>query len=309
METVEKMNHQNYLITGGAGFIGSHLVDHLLSEPDHQVMVFDNLRRGKMENISHHLNNPRFKFVNGDLRNFAEVNEAVQGKDFIFHLGAQSNVMGAVVDPDYSFETNVVGTYNVLKAASAIKTAKVIFSSSREVYGEPKEIPVKEDAPRKSKNPYGASKIAGELYCSVFQSLFDLNVAILRFSNVYGSRDFDRVIPLWIGKAKKNEDVTLFGTQKTIDFISVEKIVEALIQAAHRDTGPSPINIGSGKGTNILDLAHKILILTKSHSEIKLLAPRDAEVNNYVADITLMTALLGVFPPGDPLDHLTDLSA
>jgi nucleoside-diphosphate-sugar epimerase len=303
------MDNQNYLITGGAGFIGSHLVDRLLSSPDNNVVVFDNLRRGRMENISRHLDDPRFKFISGDLRKYSDVNEAVQGMDFIFHLGAQSNVMGAVTDPDYSFETNVIGTYNVLKAASTAKSPKVIFSSSREVYGEPKEIPVKEDCPRVSKNPYGASKIAGELYFSVFQSLFNLNISILRFSNVYGSRDFDRVIPLWMERARKNENLTVFGGNKTIDFISVEIVVEALIQAAHRDTGPSPINVGSGKGTNILDLAHKILVLTKSRSEIELLSPREAEVNNYVADVTLMSSVLGILPPGDPLDKLINLSS
>ena len=302
------MDNVNFLITGGAGFIGSHLVDRLLSSRNNKVIVFDNLHRGRLENISHHIENPRFKFIKGDLRKYSEIKEAVQGMDFIFHLGAQSNIMGAVIDPDYSFKTNVIGTYNVLKAASTNKIQKVIFSSSREVYGEPEEIPVREDAPCRSKNPYGASKIAGELYCSVFHSIFNLNIAILRFSNVYGSRDFDRVIPLWIEKAKKNEKLNLYGANKIIDFISVEKAVEALIQSAYSETGPSPINIGSGKGTNILDLAYKILALTKSRSEINLLPPREIEVNNYVADVTLMSSLLGILPPSDPLDNLMYLS-
>ena len=113
---------------------------------------------------------------------------------YVFHLAAQSNVMGAIENIDYSFETNVVGTYNVLKAAHAARAKRVLFASSREVYGEAQYVPVDEAHPIASKNTYGASKVAGETYCQVFATNFGLETIILRLANVYGSRDFGRVI-------------------------------------------------------------------------------------------------------------------
>jgi UDP-glucose 4-epimerase len=185
------------LVTGGAGFIGSHLVDALVGRGD-EVLVLDNFRRGLMKHIDGHVSAGRVHLIRGDIRDEAAVSGAMSGVELVYHLAAQSNVLGAVQDMDYSFSTNVVGTFNVLKAASAAAVRRVVFSTSREVYGEPDEIPVQERAPLRAKNPYGASKIAGELYCGVWETATSMDCKVLRFANVYGPRDRDRVIPHWL---------------------------------------------------------------------------------------------------------------
>src|SRR5213593_2560590 len=133
------------VVTGGAGFIGSHLVDALLEQPDTSVLVLDTLRRGRLVNVAHHDGNPNFNFSPVDVRDEEAVAQTVRGADTIFHLAAQSNVMGAVTDPRYSFETNVAGTFNVLDAAYRAGVRRVVFASSREAYGEAQALPVSED--------------------------------------------------------------------------------------------------------------------------------------------------------------------
>jgi len=152
------------------------------------------------------------------------------------------------VDADYSFTTNVAGTYNVLKAAASATVRRLVFSSSREVYGEPKSLPVPETAPLTAKNPYGASKVAGEAYCEVWGSTAGLECQILRFANVYGPHDRDRVIPIWIERARRAEPLELYGGEQIIDFVWVGKAVEALLAATHSGL-TRPINVGSGIGS------------------------------------------------------------
>src|SRR3712207_6610959 len=153
------------IVTGGAGFIGSHLVDALLDGRDDSVLVVDNMRRGRLANLAHHDRDPRFRLLVGDIRDQAFVHAALRGADIVYHLAAQSNVMGALSDPRYSFETNVAGTFNVLDAAHRHGVGRVVFASSREAYGETRQVPVHEEQPLLAKNLYGASKAAAESYC------------------------------------------------------------------------------------------------------------------------------------------------
>ncbi|MCX6054723.1 MAG: NAD-dependent epimerase/dehydratase family protein [Chloroflexi bacterium] len=292
------------LVTGGAGFIGSHLVDRLEKDSDHQISIFDNLFRGKRENISRHLNSGRIEFLEKDLRDYSSLLNAARGSDVIYHLGAQSNVMGAVTDVDYSFNTNVGGTFNVLKAAQEAHVGRVVFTSSREVYGDPQFVPVSEDHPLGSKNTYGASKAAGELYCRVFQNLFDVQTSVLRLANVYGSRDFGRVIPLWLGWAREGRDLTVYGGRQVIDFIWIDVVVEALIRASKVDLHGQPVNIGSGKGTPILELAQRIIDLAGTGSKVDMHPARGAEVVEYIAKVDRMMEVLDLNPPHDPLSGL-----
>jgi UDP-glucose 4-epimerase len=295
------------LVTGGAGFIGSHLVDRLVVEGGEQVVVYDNLFRGKIGNIAPHLDNPCVTFLQADLRDYDRLAGAMRGTDVVYHLGAQSNVMGAVEDVDYSFTTNVVGTYNVLKAARETAVSRVVFSSSREVYGEARQLPVDEDHPIGSKNTYGASKVAGEMYCRVFHNLFDVQTVVLRLSNVYGPRDFGRVIPIWFGRARQGRDLEVYGGRQVIDFVWVDTVVEAIVRASTYDVVGQPVNVASGTGTAILDLARRILDLVDSDSQIALRPARNAEVVRFVADVTRMRELLGLEPPADPLHALTHM--
>jgi UDP-glucose 4-epimerase len=290
------------LVTGGAGFLGSHLVDSLVAAGD-EVIVLDNLYRGSPANIDAHLRTGAVRFIEADIRDYAATIEAAAGAEVVYHLAAQSNVIGAITDTDYSFTTNVAGTYNVLKAAAAMGVRRLVFSSSREVYGEPDSIPVPESAPLTAKNPYGASKVAGEAYCRVWESTTGLECQILRFANVYGPRDRDRVIPIWIEQATRGEPLELYGGEQVIDFVSVGKAVEALIAAAAIDpTGP--INVGNGTGVTLPHLAQRLLEETGSLSKLEILPARGVEVVRFVADIERMRRVLGVTPDIDPLAHV-----
>ena len=290
------------LVTGGAGFLGSHLVDGLVASGD-EVIVLDNLYRGSRANIDPHLRSGAVRFIEGDIRDYAVVLEAAAGIDIVYHLAAQSNVIGAIKDTDYSFTTNVVGTYNVLKAAADAGVRRLVFSSSREVYGEPDSIPVPESASLTAKNPYGASKVSGEAYCRVWQSTTGLECQILRFANVYGPRDRDRVIPIWLERAIRGEPLELYGGEQVIDFVWVGKAVEGLLAAASIAlTGP--INIGSGTGVALPHLAQRLLEETGSLSKLEVFPARDVEVVRFVADTERMRRVLGVIPDVDPVSHL-----
>jgi UDP-glucose 4-epimerase len=295
------------LVTGGAGFLGSHLVDALVAVGG-EVIVLDNLRRGTLANIDRHLCAKDVTLIEGDIRDHTVVLEAATGVDVVYHLAAQSNVIGAIQDTDYSFTTNVTGAYNVLKAAAYAGVRRLVFASSREVYGEPESLPVPENAPPKAKNVYGASKVAGEAYCHVWQSTTGLECQILRLANVFGPRDRDRVIPIWLERAARGEPLELYGGEQVIDFVWVGTAVKALIAAAGSQLS-GPINVGSGTGVTLPHLAHRILEETGSASKLTILPARPVEVVRFVADVGQMQRVLGVTPELDPLAHLSDCLA
>jgi UDP-glucose 4-epimerase len=214
-------------------------------------------------------------------------------------------VIGAIHDTDYSFTTNVLGTYNVLKAAACAGGRRLVFASSREVYGEPESIPVSENAPLTAKNVYGATKIAGEALCRVWQSSTGLECQVLRFANVYGPRDRDRVIPIWIERAMGGEPLELYGGDQIIDFVWVGTAVRALIVAAGCELA-GPINVGSGMAVTLPYLADLILEQTRSSSKLNILPARPVEVIRFVADVGQMQRVLDLVPEHEPLAHLSD---
>lgn len=292
-------------VTGAAGFLGSHLVDSLVSGGD-EVIGLDNLRRGSLDYVREHLASGALTLIQDDIRNYVVLRQALEGVDLVFHLAAQSNVMGASSDPDYSFTTNVVGTYNVLKASAEAGVNRFIFSSSREVYGEPKRIPVTETDKAEPKNMYGASKLAGESYCRAFDGTTELRCTVLRFGNLYGSRDRERVIPIWLERAAVGAPLTLYGGKQVLDFIHVSYAVSALL-AASRFEGFGPINVATGKGTSLHELARRLLEASGSTSELFIEPPRAIEVTRFVADVTRMKNDLGIMPPNDPLNRLEEM--
>lgn len=297
------------VVTGGAGFIGSHLVDRLVRDGWSEIVVVDNLHRGKLDNIRAHVERGRVVFHAADIRDADRIGSVMRGAEVVYHLAAQSSVMGAVADLDYSFTTNVVGIYNVLKAAHAAGARRVVFTSSREAYGEPGTLPVDEEQPLQSKNTYGASKVAGEVYCRVFQNNLGLQTAILRLTNVYGPRDFGRVIPLWLGMAAAGQPLVVYGGQQVIDFVWIDLVVEALVRAATADVAGTPINIGSGRGTPLLALADTILALVPpvSGARLDVQPARPVEVTRFVANVERMRRLLDLEPPADPLFGLSQM--
>lgn len=288
------------LVTGGAGFIGRHLVRALLTA-GWRVRAFDNLHRATVTGLP---TDERFELLEGDLRDADAVGAATRGARRVYHLGAQSNVLGAVADVEYSLQTNVAGTVHVLRAASEADVERVVFSSSREVYGEVDALPVLETHPRVPKNAYGASKVAGEAYCSMARAQDGLDVGVLRLANVYGPGDSGRVIPLWLGRAARDEPLDLFGGEQVLDFVPVGTVVEALLRAGALSLGGLAVNIGTGSGTRLRELAVRIQSLARRHLEVRAQPARGMDVARFVADVTRMRTLLGVEPPADPLVEL-----
>ncbi|WP_161569194.1 NAD-dependent epimerase/dehydratase family protein [Candidatus Oscillochloris fontis] len=297
------------IITGGAGFIGSHLVDRLVRDQAGELIVIDSMLRGRPANLAQHRDNPLVQVVTADIRDAETMRSLCAGAELIYHLAAQSNVMGAVSDLNYSFSTNVAGTVNVLEAARLNGVRRVVFTSSREVYGDVEELPVREEAPFNAKNAYGASKAAGELYARVFHNTYGVETAVVRLANVYGSRDYDRVIPLWLSAAAQGEPMIVYGGQQVIDFVYVDQVVEALIRASSAAIIGQPINIGSGQGTPLLQLAERVLALPGAKTHLDLHPARSVEVARFTADISRMRNLLGLEVPSDPLFALEDLWA
>ena len=291
------------LVAGGAGFIGAHLVAALLGAGD-EVVALDNMHRGMRAKLS-----GEALLIEGDIRDRDTVARVMQGARRVYHLAAQSNVLGAVADTDYSFTSNVVGTYNVLAAARDAGVERVIFTSSREVYGEVERLPVAEDRPMNPKNAYGASKVAGEVYCRTFQNTYGLDVSVLRLANVYGPGDRDRVIPIWLDRARRGEDLDLYGGEQVLDLVRVEQVVEALRRAGDKTLGGQPVNVGSGAGTSLRALAGRVQALPGVEVALHVLPPRSIEVTRFVADVALMRVMLGLTPPDDPLDGLAALWA
>lgn len=299
--------HDRVVVTGGAGFVGSHLVDAILTAGQGSVIVLDNLHRGRVENLDNWLGDPRLTLTIGDIRDLATVRSALGGATLVYHLAAQSTVMGAAKDPDYAFSSNVVGTYNVLKTAAQNGVRRVVFASSREVYGEPVSLPVDESHPLFSINTYGASKVAGEALCRAFAHESGLDTTVLRLANVYGERDFGRVIPHWIVQARAGGDLIVYGGEQILDFIWVGDVTKALMGAAHAPLPLPPINVANGTGTKIVDLARRVMHLAGSSGEVRVVPRRPIEVTRFIGSTDRMSQFLGVAPATDPLAHLVGM--
>jgi UDP-glucose 4-epimerase len=298
------------VILGGAGFIGSHLIRKLSESTDTEILVLDNLHRPCEGILDQWREYQNVKFVEGDIRDKTCLSGVFRGAGMVFHLAAQSNVIGAQADLDYSFTTNVVGTYNVLQTAREQGVGRVIFTSSREVYGEPETIPVSENARLWAKNAYGSSKITGELYCQVFRQQHGLDVRILRLSNVYGPGDEDRVIPLFCRAANQGTPLTVYGGSQVIDFIWIEDVVRALLDIAELDHWDGPVNIGGGQGVSIAELAAKVKELYADPAiTIDIRPAREIEVTRYIADLKKMRLMLGWVPDSPSLLHLKETAS
>ncbi|MFA6329452.1 MAG: NAD-dependent epimerase/dehydratase family protein [Candidatus Micrarchaeia archaeon] len=265
------------LVTGGAGFIGLHLCTALLQK-GFSVTVLDDLSNSKA---------PKLKGINlvrGDVRDKNLVDNLVKENDLIYHLAATSRVIPAIKDPLTAFDVNVNGTVNV--AVSCSKHQKhLVFTSSREVYGNPDELPCAETAHYSPVNPYGASKIAGECIIKGLQASNPFSYSIFRLANVYGPGDKERVLPTFIQNAIKGKDLTVFGHDKTIDFVHVDDVVEAFLMPLKAPT-MTEVNVGSGRGISLEKVAEYVIDSTKSKSSILHKQKLDGEVDHFVADIS-----------------------
>ncbi|MCC6004031.1 MAG: SDR family NAD(P)-dependent oxidoreductase [Thermofilum sp.] len=276
------------LVSGGAGFIGSHLTERLV-EKGYDVIVLDNLSRGKVDNISRVMQT--IDFIKGDIRDYELIDRLIKNVDAVIHLAALSRVQPSIENPELCFDINVKGTEIIARICSKYNK-KLIFASSREVYGIPKYLPVDEEHPLNPENPYGASKVAAESIIKVYSKCYGLEYIILRLANVYGPGDFDRVIPIFIDKALKNEDLIIYGKDKILDFIYISDVVSAFIKALEMNERNLILNIGSGIGTKLIDLAKLIKNIISSNSRIIIKETRNGEVEEFIADISKIRSIL-----------------
>jgi nucleoside-diphosphate-sugar epimerase len=293
------------MVTGGAGFIGSHLVDYLLEHGARQVVVVDDLTRPRLDWLAARKNNSQVRFVEGSILDALDL--ALRGVDMIFHLAAVATVMDAVRDPERTFAVNAMGTARLAMAAHRAGVRRFVFSSSREVYGDPESLPVSEDTPMRPKNVYGASKAAGEMFLSTLNPS-DIEVVILRLANVYGPGDRGRVIPQFLSNALNATPLTLYGGQQSLDLIWIGDVVETLVKAGFSETHVAePVNIGSGTSTPLKALAERIVTLVGNDTPLQIAPPRGPEVERYQADLRRAEHYFGLRPKDDPLDRLPGL--
>jgi UDP-glucose 4-epimerase len=300
------------LVTGGAGFIGSHLVDRLVRE-GYPVRVIDNLSSGKIENIQHHIDTNKVEFIKGDIRDATLVNKSVDGVDFVLHLAAIISVPFSMENPDLTFDVNTQGTHNLLLAAAEKSVEKFVFISSCAVYGDPEVNPVTEEIKTNPISPYAESKLIGERYCLSFNQSNQLKTVVLRFFNVYGPRQsmnaYSGVITIFINKVKQKEPLTIYGDgSQTRDFVNVRDIVDGILASMKTNkTDGEVFNIGSGKPTSINDLAKAVLELGNVDLEIKYEKYRTGDIKHSFADITKARKLLGYEPKVSLRDGLREL--
>ena len=265
------MNAKFALLTGGAGFIGSHLVDRLVSE-GWSVRVLDNFSSGRMENIEHHKDSREVEIVRGDLKDREEAERAVRGVDVVFHYAANPEVSVSATSPEIHFNENVVATFNLLEAMRKSDVGEMVFASSSSVYGEPDEIPVHEDSPIKPVSVYGASKASCENFIHAYTNLYGLKAVVLRYANVIGPRLRHGVIYDFIVKLCRNPkqlEILGDGTQ-TRSYVYVDDAVEATLIAANRVAGKrfEVYNVGNEDYITVNEVAD-IVIDTLALKDVK----------------------------------------
>ena len=279
-----------YLVTGGAGFIGSHIAEKLV-ELGHEVVIFDNFSTGKLENLDGIKG--QIKIIQGDIRDLASVREAVKGVDYITHHAAQISVPKSVSEPGETLVINTRGTLNVLMAAQENSIRKIAFASSSAVYGDTTNIPTKEDEKLRPLSPYAVSKALSEYYCSAFANLYNMDIVIFRYFNVFGPRQdpssqYSGVISKFIDRAKKGVELELYGDgSQTRDFIPVDKVASLNISAFKKDIkGAQIFNLGSGKTIQINELAKQIVDLYGGRSRVIYAEARQGDIRHSCADIS-----------------------
>jgi UDP-glucose 4-epimerase len=304
------MSSKKILVTGGAGFIGSNLVDVLV--PANEVTVVDNLSTGSMANIQHHVDEGFIRFVEADILDLDKMYELTKNIDLIFHLAVQC-VRVSLHDPKLVHEVDATGTLNLCMAASKNGVQKLVYTSSAEVYGDGKIIPIKEDHPLESNTPYGAAKLSGELYLGVYRRTFDLPSVILRLFNTYGPREhfeglYGEVIPRFVVRAMNGLPPVIFGDgEQTRSFHEVSDTVRAIVMASECDEAiGKTFNIGGEEEITINDLSKTILELLGEQDRItpEHAARRPGEILRHSADMSKARKVLGFKPKFDLRDGI-----
>ena len=295
------------LITGGAGFIGSHLAEYLLAAGN-SVRVLDNLSTGKRENLPAH---PQLEFMLGDIRDPQLVLEAAGGMDAIVHLAAVASVQASVDDPIGTHETNFDGTLHLLEAARKKNIRRFLYASSAAVYGDNTRLPLPEDEIPNPLSPYAVDKLAGEYYLRFYHAKFGIETSAFRFFNIFGPRQdpsspYSGVISIFIERVRHGAPVTVFGDgRQTRDFVYVGDLAALLAQAlVLPQTVGQVINVGRGKQCTLIDLLEALERLTGKPIERRFESARLGDIVHSRADTTKLVRLFGKLPATDMLTGL-----
>ncbi len=297
----------NYLVTGGAGFIGSNLVERLLDE-GHYVRVLDNFSTGKRENLLQFSNNHKFELLEGDIRDLHYCQTACKDIDYVLHEAALGSVPRSIAEPINSNANNVDGTLNMLVAAKDAKIKRFVCASSSSVYGNPSDIspdtPRNEDMREGPLSPYAITKFAMELYARRFYSIYGLETVVLRYFNVFGRRQnpysqYAAVIPLFVSKLLKDEPITIFGDGETSrDFSYVENVIHANLLAcmAPKEAAGQVFNIACGQRVTLNQMYFKISQLLGKGIKPNYTNERAGDIKHSLANISKAQRVLGYMP-------------
>jgi len=292
-----------FLVTGGAGFIGSHIVDALVKNGD-RVCVLDDLSSGRLENLEGVKD--KIEFIQGDIRDKAVTKTVIQGVDYVLHQAALRSVPKSLNNPELYNDVNINGILNILNAAREAKVKRVVFASSSSVYGETDKLPEREDFLPLPISPYALTKLAGEYYCRIFSEIYGLETASLRYFNVFGPRqslenEYAVVIPKFIACMLKDEKPPIHGDGKqTRDFTYVENVVEANLKAATtKGIKCEVFNIACGKANSVLDIVRCVNKILKKDIKPEFTPERQGDVKHTLGDIGKAKKLLKFEPKID----------
>jgi len=294
-----------YLVTGGAGFIGSNLTRALLAAGQ-RVRVLDNFLTGRRENLAGlaDVHGAAFELVEGDLRDLETVRKAAAGVEYVLHQGALPSVPRSVADPVLTNEINVGGTVNLLLAARDAGVRRVVFAASSSAYGDTPELPKRESMTPNPKSPYAAQKLAGEHYLRIFYEIYGLETVSLRYFNVFGPRQdptstYAAVIPRFITAVMRGEAPTIYGDGlQTRDFTYIDNVIQANLAAcsAPKTACGKVVNIACGERVSLLDILEIVYRLAGRRVPPKFEPGRAGDVRDSLADITLARELMGYDP-------------
>ncbi|ELY61127.1 NAD-dependent epimerase/dehydratase family protein [Natronolimnohabitans innermongolicus] len=301
---VEPPSGRTVLVTGGAGFIGSHLVDALVE--DNAVRILDNFSSGTPDRV-----HPDATVFEGDIRDDATLSRAMDGVDLVFHEAALVSVQASVEEPKRSHSVNLEATLSLLECARR-EDARVVLASSAAIYGQPEYTPIDEGHPTEPSSPYGLEKLTIDRYARLYHELYGLETVALRYFNVYGPRqaggDYSGVISIFLEQARNGEPITVNGDgTQTRDFVHISDVVQANLLAAQTESVGAAFNVGTGETVTIRELAETIRSVVGSDSEIVHRDPRPGDIEQSQAELSAIRSALGYEPTVTLADGLQTL--